>query len=209
MATSSSKALRKEPRSSVAPKRVESARPPASAKATRAGAALKTPVPPKPAAAAKSGAKSGAKSDKPASVAPPARGITVEPAKGAAGDKQELKVQLGKLSGATAQIATLKRNISKGFYEIGGILARIRTEKLYEVKGYGSFESFLERELDINKVSSLRMVRIAEVLKREDAVAAGFERAAAAVAALDGDVEMSQASRPHGSPASALPLHKQ
>jgi len=202
MATSSSKALRKEPRSPA--KRVsESAHPPASAKATRAGAALKTPVPPKPSVAPKA--------VKAASVPPPARSITVESKAGAgagSGDKQELKVQLGKLSGATAQIATLKRNIGKGFYEIGGILGRIRDEKLFVIKGYGSFESFLERELDINKVSSLRMVRIAEVLKREDAVAAGFERAAAAVAALDGDVEVSQASRPAGT-LSALPLHKQ
>jgi hypothetical protein len=202
MATSSSKALRKEPRTTATAKRAtESARPPASAKATRAGAALKTPVPPKPSVAPP--AKAAAKG---ASVAPPARSITVDAGKG---DKQELKVQLGKLSGATAQIVALKRNISKGFYEIGGILGRIRDEKLFVVKGYGSFESFLERELDINKVSSLRMVRIAEVLKREDAMAAGFERAAAAVAALDGEVEVSQASRPAGSPASALPLHKQ
>jgi hypothetical protein len=200
MATSSSKALRKEPRTTATAKRAtESARPPASAKATRAGAALKTPVPPKPSVAPKAAVKG-------ASVPPPARSITVDAGKG---DKHELKVQLGKLSGATAQIVALKRNISKGFYEIGGILGRIRDEKLYVVKGYGSFESFLERELDINKVSSLRMVRVAEVLKREDAMAAGFERAAAAVAALDGEVEVSQASRPAGSPASALPLHKQ
>jgi hypothetical protein len=199
MATSSSKALRKEPRTTATAKRAtESARPPASTKATRAGAALKTPVPPKPSVAPKA--------VKAATVPPPARSITVEAGKG---DKQELKVQLGKLSGAAAQIVALKRNISKGFYEIGGILGRIRDEKLFVVKGYGSFESFLERELDINKVSSLRMVRIAEVLKREDAMAAGFERASAAVAALDGEVEVSQASRPAGSPASALPLHKQ
>lgn len=198
MATSSSKALRKEPRTNGTAKRVtESARPPASAKATRVGAALKTPVPPKPSVAPKA--------VKAASVPPPAKSITVEAGKG---DKQELKVQLGKLSGATAQIATLKRNVSKGFYEIGGILGRIRDEKLFVVKGYGSFESFLERELDINKVSSLRMVRIAEVLKREDAMAAGFERSAAAVAALDGEVEVSQASRPAGT-LNALPLHKQ
>jgi hypothetical protein len=149
-----------------------------------------------------------------ASVPPPGRSITVESSAKAgaadkgAPDKQELKVQLGKLSGATAQIAGLKRNIGKAFYEIGGILGRIRTEKLYEVKGYGSFESFLERELDINKVSSLRMVRIAEVLRREDAVAAGFDRSSAAVAALDGEVEVSQASRPAGN-LNALPLHKQ
>lgn len=198
MATSSSKALRKEPRSST--KRVESARPPASAKATRAGA-LKTPMPPKPASGKAATAKG-------ASIPPPVRGITVESSKGTGDSKQELKVQLGKLSGATAQIATLKRNLSKGFYEIGGILGRIRAEKLYEVKGYGSFESFLERELDINKVSSLRMVRIAEVLRREDALSAGFERSAAAVAALDGESEAAHANRGVGN-LSALPLHKQ
>lgn len=125
------------------------------------------------------------------------------------GDKQELKAQIGRLSGATSQIVALKRNLSKGFYEIGGILNQIRTERLFEVKGYGSFESFLERELDINKIVSLRMARIADVLRREDAIAAGFERASAAMAALDGEADLPQSSRPVGSPASALPLHKQ
>lgn len=200
MATSSSKAHRKDPRPAQTKRASESARPPASAKPTRTAAALKTPVPPKP------GAKT--KSIAPAPIAA-ARGITLETPKGPPDAKQELKQQLGRLSAATAQIAGLKRNLSKGFYEIGGILSQIRSDKLYEVKGYGSFESFLERELDINKITSLRMARISEVLRREDAVAAGLERAAAAVAALDGESEPSQASRPVGSPASALPFHKQ
>jgi hypothetical protein len=201
MATSSSKAHRKDPRPAQSKRAPESARPPAIAKATRAAATLKTPVPPKPGTKAKSIA--------PAALAA-ARSITLEPPKGGPLDaKQELKQQLGRLSAATAQIAGLKRNLSKGFYEIGGILSQIRSAKLYEVKGYGSFESFLERELDINKITSLRMARISEVLRREDAIAAGLERAAAAVAALDGESEPSQASRPVGSPASALPFHKQ
>jgi hypothetical protein len=202
-------------------------RPPAGGKSARSHGAIKTPVPPKPAPRAKgadgksiapvkalavkglpakaSPAK-GAPAVGPRSVPPP-RSITLEPAP--KGDKQELKAQLGRLSGATSQIVGLKRNLSKGFYEIGGILNQIRTDRLFEVKGYGSFESFLERELDINKVVSLRMARIAEVLRREDAIAAGFERASAAVAALDGEAELPQSNRPFGSPASALPLHKQ
>lgn len=200
MATSSSKAHRKDPRPAQPKRATESARPPASAKATRAAAVLKTPVPPKP------GAKT--KSIAPAAINV-ARGITIETPRAPMDAKQELKAQLGRLSAATAQIAGLKRNLSKGFYEIGGILSQIRSDKLYEVKGYGSFESFLERELDINKITSLRMARISEVLRREDAVAAGLDRASAAVAALDGEIEPSQASRPVGSPASALPFHKQ
>ena len=35
------------------------------------------------------------------------------------------------------------------------MLNQIRNERLYEVKGYGSFESFVEREIDINKAICL------------------------------------------------------
>lgn len=205
MATSSSKALRKDPRA-ASPKRAESVRPPAGGKPARATGPIKTVPPPKPAPNAAKGATEKASVTATGRSVPPPRSITIEPVKG---DKQELKAQLGRLSGATSQIVGLKRNLAKSFYEIGTLLNQIRTEKLYVVKGYGSFESFLERELDINKLVSLRMARIADVLRKEDAAAAGFDRAAAAVAALDGEVELPQSNRPVGSPASALPFHKQ
>lgn len=123
--------------------------------------------------------------------------------------KTELKAQFGKLSTALAQLAALKRSLNKSFVEMGGLLKQIRDERLYEVKGYGSFEAFVERELDLNKGVSLKLVRIAECLHRDQALAAGLERASAAVAALDGEVEGAQLGRPGGSPAGGVPLHKQ
>jgi hypothetical protein len=89
------------------------------------------------------------------------------------------------------------------------LLNQIRNEKLYEVKGYGSFESFVERELDLNKVLCMRAARIAEAIHRDQALAAGLERAAAAVAALDGELEPATPTRPAGSPAGGIPVHKQ
>jgi hypothetical protein len=123
--------------------------------------------------------------------------------------KNELKAQFAKLSTATAQISGLKRALNKSFYDIGTLLNQIRDERLFEVKGYGSLESFVEREIDINKAICLKAARIAETIHREHALAAGLERAAAAVAALDGETEPSPLLRPGGSPAGGVPLHKQ
>jgi hypothetical protein len=103
----------------------------------------------------------------------------------------------------------LKRTLNKSFVDIGTLLNQIRSERLYVVKGYGSFESFVERELDLNKGVCLKLVRITEALHRDQALAAGLERSSAAVAALDGETEASQPTRPGGSPAGGVPLHKQ
>ena len=123
--------------------------------------------------------------------------------------KTELKAQFAKLSTATSQIGGLKRALHKTFFEIGVLLNQIRDERLYEVKGYGSFESFVEREIDINKAICLKVARVAETIHRDQALAAGLDRAAAAVAALDGESEMAAVARPAGSPAGGVPLHKQ
>jgi hypothetical protein len=123
--------------------------------------------------------------------------------------KSELKAQFARLSAATSQITGLKRTLNKSFYDVGTLLNQIRNEKLYEVKGYGSFESFVERELDLNKVLCMRAARIAEAIHRDQALAAGLERAAAAVAALDGELEPATPTRPAGSPAGGIPVHKQ
>jgi hypothetical protein len=123
--------------------------------------------------------------------------------------KSELKAQFAKLSSAVSQIASFKRSLPKTFFEVGELLGQIRNERLYEVKGYGSFESFVEREIDINKVICMKTVRIAEVLNREAALAAGLDRASAAVAALDGEAsEGSTFVRP-ASLVGGVPLHKQ
>jgi hypothetical protein len=150
----------------------------------------------------------------PAAPVPAVRAVVAAGASAApAGAKSELKAQLGRLSSATSQISGLKRSINKSFFDVGLLLNQIRNERLYEVKGYGSFESFVEREIDMNKVLCLKTARIAEAIQRDQALAAGFERAVAAVSALDGMVEPAAAaapgSRPAGSPGGVIPLHKQ
>jgi hypothetical protein len=134
-----------------------------------------------------------------ASSRPPASGSVVavprvEPVRlhgsehGAAVSKTDhLKARFSALNTATAQIKTLKRAIQKNFFDVGLQLDRIRDEKLYEVKGYGSIESFLEREMDLDKVTCMRLARLARSMVREAAIEVGMERACAAMAALEGE----------------------
>jgi hypothetical protein len=107
---------------------------------------------------------------------------------GAAVSKTDhLKARFSALNQATAQIKALKRSMQKNFFDVGTQLDRIREEKLYEVKGYGSFESFLEREMDLDKVTCMRLARVARSMVREAAIEVGMERACAAMAALEGE----------------------
>jgi hypothetical protein len=131
---------------------------------------------------------------------------------GAAVSKTDhLKARFTSLSAATAAVKALKRSLQKNFYDIGVQLDRIREERLYEVKGYGSFESFVERELDLDKATCMRLSRIPRTMLREAALEAGLERSCAAVAALDGDPSAGGASGTYpvsGSPLNTLPAHK-
>ncbi|MDQ3031831.1 MAG: hypothetical protein M3Y87_05390, partial [Myxococcota bacterium] len=140
---------------------------------------------------------------------PPPR-LTVRTPVGA----DELKQKIGALATATAQIRTLKRGIQKSFFDIGMILKDIDDRKLYEVKGYGSFEAFLEREIDLGKQLGLRLSRAVQIFQREAAVQAGLDRVSAAVAVFDGEVDpnaVPPASSPtsSGGARSPIPFHKQ
>jgi hypothetical protein len=57
----------------------------------------------------------------------------------------------GDLHGALSQIKTLRKNLGKSFYDIGLVLKDIQTRRLYEAKRFPSFESFVEREIDLGK----------------------------------------------------------
>jgi hypothetical protein len=122
-----------------------------------------------------------------------------------------LKARFSALNAATSQIKTLKRSMTKNFFEVGQQLDRIREDKLYEVKGYGSFESFVEREMDLDKVTCMRLARLARSMVREAALEVGMERACAAMAALEGDSVATSGSGTYpvtGAPLTTLPAHK-
>jgi hypothetical protein len=204
-------------------KAAKPARPIASKSA--AAKVIKVVPPAKVASAAKVAKKAGPSVRPPAPVLRPGRPVVaavapvrVEAARvngsehGVAVSRTDhLKARFAALSSATAQVKALKRALPKNFFEIGGHLAQIRDEKLYEVKGYGSFDSFVEREVDLDKSVCLRLARLSRTFVREAALEVGIERALAAMAALDGELApgSSVAVYPVNSTVSnSLPAHK-
>src|SRR5450432_4701580 len=55
----------------------------------------------------------------------------------------DIKAKIGDLHNSLVQIKGFRKNLHKTFYDIGGILRDIQARRLYEAKGYGTFEAFL------------------------------------------------------------------
>src|SRR6185312_10489781 len=80
---------------------------------------------------------------------------------------EAIKQKIGDLHNALAQIKGMRKNFHKTFFDVGGVLREVQAKKLYEAKGYGSFETFLEREVDFGKSTGLRLVKIAGIFQKE------------------------------------------
>ena len=99
----------------------------------------------------------------------------------------QIKAKIAELHNQTQKIRTLRKRLEKGFFEIGQVLTEIQQHDLYQAKGYGSFEAFLEREIDLGKLTSLKLMKISHTFQREAALDHGMDRLFAALAALEGD----------------------
>jgi hypothetical protein len=115
---------------------------------------------------------------------------TIRTPLGAEGIKQKISA----LHNALAQVKTHKKNMPKGFFDMGLVLKTIRDERLFEAKGFGTFDAFLEREMDLGRVTCLRLVRLTTLFQREAALELGMDRIFAALSAIEGDAE----ARPSG-----------
>jgi hypothetical protein len=102
---------------------------------------------------------------------------------------EDIKAKIGDLHNALVQIKSLRKNLGKSFYEIGNILHDIQIRRLYEAKGYGTFEAFLEREIDLGKVTALRLVRVCTTFLKEAALELGMDRVVGALTAIEGTPE--------------------
>ena len=100
-------------------------------------------------------------------------------------DAEDIKSRIRDLHAALAQIKTYRKNLHKTFFDIGVVLKDIQTRRLYEAKRFPSFESFVEREIDLGKTTSLRLVRVVGLFQKEGAIEVGMDRAFAAIAAID------------------------
>jgi hypothetical protein len=102
---------------------------------------------------------------------------------------EDIKQRIGDLHNSLVKIKALRKNLGKGFYEIGNILKDIQARRLYEAKGYGTFEAFLEREIDLGKTMGLRLVRVCTTFLKEAALEHGLDRIINALTALEGGIE--------------------
>jgi hypothetical protein len=97
----------------------------------------------------------------------------------------DIKQKIGDLHNSVVQIKGLRKNLNKGFFEIGRVLHDIQARRLYEAKGFGTFEAFLEREIDLGKTTSLRLVKTAQIFQKEAALEYGMDRVFNAIVALE------------------------
>jgi len=120
----------------------------------------------------------------------------------------QIKQKLTALVNVQQKLAEFKRSANRNFYEIGALLHRVRDERLYEVKGYSSFEAFVERETNLGQQFCAQAVRIHQTFLPEAANTLGFSRLCAALAVLEEEpsgltaVDSLRGARP------AIPPHK-
>jgi len=113
---------------------------------------------------------------------------------------EDIKQKISHLHNAVVQIKGFRKNLAKGFYDIGLVLKDVQERRLYEAKGYGTFEAFLEREMDLGKTTSLRLVKVAQTFLREAALELGMDKLFMAVIAME-----SEGSTPDAKTSGRLP----
>jgi hypothetical protein len=119
---------------------------------------------------------------------------------------EQIKERIAALHNQTQRIRALRKRLDKGFYEIGEVLLEVQAQELYVAKGYGSFEAFLEREIDLGKLTSLKIMKIPMIFHKDAALDYGMDRLFAAMSALEGELMPKAAPSTPGSKPLPLPL---
>ncbi len=99
------------------------------------------------------------------------------------------------------KIRGMKKQLAERFFEAGTLLRQIREAKLFDAKGDSSFESFVEREIDLGgRTLVLRLARIPEVFLEDAAKSHGLEALLSALEALEQAPQKAQktVARPPG-----------
>ena len=112
---------------------------------------------------------------------------------------EDIKAKIGELHNSLQQIKGLRKNLAKGFYDIGVVLKDIQARQLYQAKGFGTFEAFLERETaELGKTTALRLVRIAGLFLKEGALELGMDRIFMALMSIEAGDGITPDARPSG-----------
>jgi hypothetical protein len=100
-------------------------------------------------------------------------------------DADGIKQRISELLNVLVRIRSLRKNLDDGFFQMGVELKHIQDEKLYEAKGFSSFESFAERELDLGKATAVKLARVPGIFQEAAARQHGIQGVLAAIDALD------------------------
>jgi len=111
-------------------------------------------------------------------------------------EAEQIKSTIAELHQRTSKIRSLRKRLDKSFFEIGELLDEIQRSELYTAKGFASFEAFIDREIDLPRSVSLRLIRIVHTFQRESAYDYPLDRLTTALAALDGEVLAAPPSHP-------------
>jgi len=118
---------------------------------------------------------------------------------------ESLKARLVKVMNELGKLRALKRNLQRQFFEMGLIITELSNPELYQAKGYGSWESFvereIERELSIGRLTVEDLRRIVKLFNRPAAEELGLERLTAGLRHIF--PEPGAAAAPSTRPASA------
>ncbi len=110
-----------------------------------------------------------------------------------------IKAKIADLHNALQSVKTFRKNLAKGFFDVGLVLREIQQKRLFEAKGFGTFEAFLERETaELGKTTALRLVRIAVLFQKEAALELGMDRVFMALSAIEAGDGLTPDARPSG-----------
>ncbi len=98
---------------------------------------------------------------------------------------EHIKARVGELHTALGRVRTLRKNLGENFFELGRTLKQIADFRLFDAKGYATFEAFVEREVDISKSVALKLSRVPEVFNEAGARAYGLDAVLAAFDVLE------------------------
>lgn len=97
-----------------------------------------------------------------------------------------IKARIGELHTALGRVRALKKNLADGFYELGNVLKHISDDRLFDAKGYATFEAFVDREVDLGSKSvALKLSRVPDVFHEAAARQHGLTAVLAALDVLD------------------------
>ncbi len=81
----------------------------------------------------------------------------------------------------TTELVDLKRDVAKNLHAMGVRLTRIKQESLWEHGGYGGFDDYLERAVELGRTTAYELIRISRSFTEPVAARHGYDKLRAAM----------------------------